>query len=112
MNEAATTFVPTRTQLLADSHFYRRKTYSTDSQDIFLYAGEVALSGGPLRLDFHGLGTFHCSAGANQIHPYCRHVPPTTLRSDLRAGPATGTCKFVFAPAFATTFQENLRPGR
>ena len=32
-------------------------------QDIFLYAGEVALSGAPLRLDFHGIGSFQCSAG-------------------------------------------------
>ena len=46
----------------------------TALKDIFLYVGETAMSGQPIRLDFTGVGTWACSGGQ---------------------------CRFQFGPAFA-----------
>ena len=53
-------------------------------KDIFLYVGEQALAGAPVKLDFQNVGTF------------------------LSAG---GSYRFTFAPRFAGTFEVIDRPG-
>lgn len=60
-----------------------RELVSTALKDIFLYVGETAMSGQPIRLDFNGIGTWMCSGGQ---------------------------CRFQFAPAFAGTFESLDRP--
>ena len=60
-----------------------RELVGTALKDIFLYVGETAMSGQPIRLDFTGVGTWACSGGQ---------------------------CRFQFAPAFAGTFESLDRP--
>jgi hypothetical protein len=60
-----------------------RELVGTALKDIFLYVGETAMSGQPIRLDFNGIGTWTCSGGQ---------------------------CRFQFAPAFAGTFESMDRP--
>jgi len=60
-----------------------REIVGTALKDIFLYVGETAMSGQPIRLDFNGIGTWMCSGGQ---------------------------CRFQFAPAFAGTFESLDRP--
>jgi len=60
-----------------------REVVGTALKDIFLYVGETAMSGQPIRLDFNGIGTWTCSGGQ---------------------------CRFQFSPAFAGTFESLDRP--
>ena len=60
-----------------------RELVGTALKDIFLYVGETAMSGQPIRLDFTGVGTWACSGGQ---------------------------CRFQFGPAFAGTFESLDRP--
>lgn len=71
------------TMAIATAAGQPRDLVSTALKDIFLYVGETALAGGPVKLEFAGVGAFMC---------------------------AGGQCKFLFAPHFAGTFQSVERP--
>jgi len=69
---------------IAAASGHSRDNVAAALKDIFLYVGEQALSGAPVRLDFGAVGTFYCAGGA---------------------------WRFSFSPRYQGTFEIVERPG-